>query len=257
MTPTDSTEKPPDAAAGPASRGTGERRPGGESGPRYYVTYAFYRIENEFRRLDPGRRAAATAEFQAHLEEWSRKIQLHAYSTAGLRPDTDFLIWRISPNLDELREAAAAARRTDFGAYLETPHSYLAMTRRSIYVDKHQHPGQEGTRLYIKPTESKYLFIYPFVKTHEWYQLPMADRQKMMDEHIAVGHKFPGVRINTTYSFGLDDQEFVVAFESDNPAEFLDLVMDLRTSRARPYTLRDTPIFTCIRRTFAELCAEF
>lgn len=236
--------------------GSGGGRPAA-AGPRYHVTYAFYKIQNEFRRLDGGLRKRFADEFREHLEDWSKKIQVHAYSTAGLRPDVDFLLWRIAPDVEALHDMAVATRKTQLGAYLDTPQSFLAMTRRSVYVDQHTHPGQEGKRLYIKPTESKYLFVYPFWKTHEWYQLPMADRQKMMDEHITMGHKYPSVRINTTYSFGLDDQEFVVAFESDQPADFLDLVMEMRSSKARPYTLRDTPIFTCIRKTFTELCEEF
>ena len=122
------------------------------------------------------------------------------------------------------------------------------MTRHSIYVDKHVHPGQEGKRGQMVPGESKYLFIYPFVKTRDWYRLPKEKRQELMDEHIRVGHKYPSVKLNTTYSFGLDDQEFVLAFETDQPADFLDLVMELRETEASRYTLRDTPVFTCLKK---------
>jgi chlorite dismutase len=90
------------------------------------------------------------------------------------------------------------------------------------------------------------------VKTRAWYLLPLEERQAIMDVHIKVGHEFPTVRINTAYSFGLDDQEFVVAFESDSPSDFLDLVMKLRETRSSEYTLRDTPIFTCIAMTPAD-----
>jgi len=132
------------------------------------------------------------------------------------------------------------------GPYLEVPYSYLAMTRRSQYIEQHQHAGQEGARLRVRPVGSKYLFVYPFVKTRAWYLLPKEERQAMMDAHISTGHRYPSVRINTGYSFGLDDQEFVVAFETDSPSDFLDLVMELREVRASEYTLRDTPIFTCV-----------
>jgi nitrite reductase/ring-hydroxylating ferredoxin subunit len=98
----------------------------------------------------------------------------------------------------------------------------------------------------LHPSESKYFFVYPFVKTREWYQLPLEERQKMMEEHIRIGRKYPSVKLNTTYSFGLDDQEFVVSFETDEPADFLDLVMELREAKTSLYTLRDTPIFSCI-----------
>jgi chlorite dismutase len=81
----------------------------------------------------------------------------------------------------------------------------------------------------------------------------MAERQRIMNQHIAVGHKYPRVKINTTYSFGLDDQDFVVAFEAESPAEFLDLVQELRETESSKYTLRDTPMFTCRRSTIEEI----
>jgi chlorite dismutase len=132
------------------------------------------------------------------------------------------------------------------GPYLRISYSFLAMTRQSQYIARHRHPGQEGDRLRVQPTGSKYLFVYPFVKKREWYRLTQEERQRMMNEHIRVGHKYPSVKINTSYSFGLDDQEFVLGFETDSPQDFLDLVMALRESEASMYTLRDTPIFTCI-----------
>jgi chlorite dismutase len=118
------------------------------------------------------------------------------------------------------------------------------MTKRSQYEDRLD-PSQRQ-KLQVKPGRAKYLFVYPFVKTRAWYALPFEERQAMMDTHIEVGHRYPTVKLNTTYSFGLDDQEFVVAFESDNAEDFLDLVMELRGTRASEFTLRDTPIFSCI-----------
>jgi chlorite dismutase len=136
------------------------------------------------------------------------------------------------------------------------PHSYLAMTRRSPYVDQHQHEGQEGAATTMRQIRRKYLFVYPFVKTHEWYQLPKEDRQRLMNEHFTIGHRFPEVKISTAYSFGLDDQEFVLGFETDDPGAFLDLVMELRESEARPFTERDTPIFSCVSKPVAECLAD-
>ncbi|HEX6062753.1 MAG TPA: chlorite dismutase family protein, partial [Longimicrobiales bacterium] len=100
-------------------------------------------------------------------------------------------------------------------------------------------------RIAINPQGSKYLFVYPFVKTRDWYMLTHEERQQLMDEHIRVGHEWPDVKLNTTYSYGLDDQEFVVAFETDFVGRFLDLLMALRVTAASKYTLRDTPSFTC------------
>jgi chlorite dismutase len=155
-------------------------------------------------------------------------------------------VWQVSQNLDDFQELASDLVSTALGAYLDTPYAYLSMTKHSIYVDEHRHEGQEGNRLVIAPGGAKYLFVYPFLKTRAWYLLPKEERQRMMTAHIARGHRYPTVKINTTYSFGLDDQEFVLAFETDYPADFLDLVQDLRETEASSFTLRDTPIFTCV-----------
>ena len=169
----------------------------------------------------------------------------------GIRGDCDFLLWQVAENLDSLVALQTALNGTDLGAYLTAPYSYLAMTRRSIY-EFPEEPGQPS-RLVIRPSEARYLFVYPFIKTRAWYVLPKAERQTMMDEHVRVGRQYPTIRLNTTYSYGLDDQEFIVAFEGDNPAEFLDLVMELRESKASSYTLRDTPTFTCVQMSLWDM----
>ena len=166
------------------------------------------------------------------------------------RPDTN------TPRRSAARAAPRITRAernaSRIGRYLSLPYSYLAMTKRSVYIDKHVHEGQEGRLRTVRPTDARYFFVYPFLKTREWFLLTKAARQGMMDEHIEVGHRFPSVKLNTTYSFGLDDQEWVVAFESDKPEDFLDLVMALRETEGSRYTLRDTPIFTCINKSLKE-----
>jgi chlorite dismutase len=129
------------------------------------------------------------------------------------------------------------------------------MTKPSPYARGETDAERERLRAY--PDGARYVFVYPMVKTRAWYALPAEERGKMMREHIAVGQKYPKIRINTSYSYGIDDQEFVVAFEGDDPAEFLDLVQDLRYTRASEYTLRDSPMFTCVLRTPAQLTEEF
>jgi chlorite dismutase len=220
---------------------------------RFFVSYSFYRVAPEWRRLSCELRQRQKAELVERLDAFDPEVQIRSYTTMGLRPDVDFLLWKVSPRLEPLQQLATTVASSELGAYLTTPHNYLAMTRRSSYVDRHSHPGQEGRRTTVNPSGAKYFFVYPFVKTHGWYQLPFAERQRMMDEHIKVGHEFPSVRINTTYSFGLDDQEFVVGFETDSPSDFLDLVMKLREAEQRPYTERDTPIFTCIAMPLPEV----
>jgi chlorite dismutase len=219
---------------------------------RQSVNFAFYKVDPAWRRLPKEQREASKKEFGAAVEEWRHRMLLIPYSTVGLRPETDFMLWRIADSLDLLQEMSRQLNRTALGAYLTTPYSFVAMTKRSIYVDKHVHPGQEGRRAAIVPGEYRYLFVYPFVKTRDWFLLPIEQRQEMMDVHIKVGHQFPSVKLNTTYSFGLDDQEFVVAFESDKPGDFVDLVMALRETEGSRFTLRDTPIITCIRKPIHE-----
>lgn len=215
---------------------------------RDFVKYTFYKASPRWRRLPDGDRERSKNEFADVLAEFSDRVSLSSYSLVGTRRDVDFMLWKVSPTLEAINELLAQLNRTELGKFLDIPHSYLAMTRRSPYVDQHHHQGQEGASATMRIVGRKYLFVYPFVKTHEWYQASREDRQKLMDEHFLIGHKYPEVKISTSYSFGLDDQEFVLGFETDEPGAFLDLVMELRESRARPYTLRDTPIFTCINK---------
>jgi chlorite dismutase len=220
--------------------------------PRQFVKYTFFKVASAWRGLPADEREAMKEEVAEILERFAAKMLVRIFSTVGTRGDCDLMIWTVSDRLEDFTELTAALFGARLGVYLEVPYSYLAMTRRSQYVDKHVHEGQEGTRLRVRPGDAKYLFVYPFVKTRAWYLLPLEERQAIMDVHIKVGHDFPTVRINTAYSFGLDDQEFVVAFESDSPSDFLDLVMKLRETRSSEYTLRDTPIFTCIAMSAAD-----
>lgn len=219
---------------------------------RQFVNFRFFQVDPAWRRLSDEEKAQGKQAFIKVVERYQRSMIVNSYSLVGLRGDVDFMLWRISETLELFQDMSAELLETGLGKYLRIPYSYLAMTKRSMYVDKHQHEGSESTRERVVPGRTKYLFVYPFIKSREWYALPKGERQKMMEEHIAVGHKYPSVKINTTYSFGIDDQEFVVAFESDQPADFLDLVMELRDSKASKFTVRDTPAFTCILRPIKE-----
>mgnify|MGYP001611244355 FL=1 len=177
------------------------------------------------------------------------KLWIRAYSTQGFRRDADFHLWIVAQDLPDIRDFVVDLSRTEMGLYLDLTYHYLAMTRQSIYLKGAPHTNP-GPRIEGK---DEWLFVYPFVKSREWYALPFETRKKMMDEHIRVGHLFPNVKINTTYSFGLDDQEFVLAFETDSPADFQGLVMKLRETEASRYTARDTPIFTCLKKPLADV----
>ncbi len=220
---------------------------------RQFVNFAFYKVDPAWRRLSEAERKKGKTEFAKVVEANEAEVMTIPYSMVGIRGDCDFMLWRISYELPHFQEMTAQLLETGLGNYLTTPYSYLSLTKRSIYVDKHTHEGQEGRRVKIFPGKFKFLFVYPFVKSKAWYRLTQHARQGMMDEHIEIGHRYPTVRLNTTYSFGLDDQEFVVAFESDRPEHFVDLVMELRHSEATSYTVRDTPTFTCVHRELPEV----
>lgn len=223
---------------------------------RQYVRFAFYRVDPVWRRLPADEQAEQKREFLDVIEGFNRRMLLRPYSTVGTRADAELLLWQIAETPQAFHDLAVAINRTRLGAYLTLAYSYFSQTKRSIYeirdagdgVDE----GEEEERLVIDPTESKYLFVYPFIKTRDWYQMSKHARQGVMDEHIVVGRKYPSVKLNTTYSFGIDDYEFIVAFETDEPSDFLDLVQDLRETESSRYTLQDTPLFTCTNMRLSE-----
>ena len=203
-----------------------------------YVGYTFYRVDPAWRRLPVEERAAHKDAFAEAVEHFAARFDhLRCYSVAGTRPDADFFLWKITERYADLGDLAAALNATPLAGWLGTPYSYLATTKASQYTSARR-PRK------IVPQGSPYLVVYPFVKVRPWYALPAEERQRAMDEHIRIGREeFPGIKNHTTYSFGIDDQEFMTAFECDEPADFMHLMLRLRDSEASRYTERDTPIF--------------
>lgn len=220
---------------------------GSANPPRQFVNYAFYKVDPAWRRLPADERARGKEEFARVVEDYRGRAIVIPFSTVGTRPDTDLLLWRVSYELETLQEMSARLMATGLGQWLQTPYSFLGQAKTSVYEDPYIHPSQEEKRGRVRPGEFKYLFVYPFVKTRAWFLLPKEERQAIMKDHIRVGHEYPSIKLNTIYSFGLDDQEWVVAFESNRPSDFVDLVMELRETKSSLFTLRDTPIFTCVR----------
>jgi chlorite dismutase len=202
-----------------------------------YVAYTFYKVDPAWRRLPVEERIAGKEAFADVVDEWAgRMASLRVYSTAGVRPDADFLLWKITERYDDLGELGAELNGSPLAAYLETPYSYLATTKASQYTAARR-PRK------VVPKGSPYLVVYPFVKVRAWYALAQHERQRAMDEHMRVGAEFESIHNHTTYSFGIDDQEFMTVFECDEPADFMHLMLKLRESEASRYTERDTPIF--------------
>ena len=220
---------------------------------RQYVTFSCYKLDAAWHHLSDEERARGREEFAAVVREFQQAGAIIVpYSCVGMRADTDLLLWRIDYELETLQRLSTRCAATGLGKYLQPSHSFLSMSKRSIYVDK-EDPENDDGRNVIAPGRGKYIFVYPFVKSREWYLLHKQTRLGIMDEHIQVGKKYPTVKLNTTYSFGLDDQDFVVAFEGDHPEDFLDLVMELRETESSKYTVRDTPIITGIKGTLDEV----
>jgi chlorite dismutase len=205
---------------------------------RNFVKFTFLKVDPAWRRLPPTERERHKREFASACENFAADRFLRTYSLVGTRGDADLMLWAASPGLGDIHDFHVVLGQSGLMAWATIPHSYLAITKESEY--------SEEERLEVHSSGRRYLFVYPFWKKREWYRLPAEERKRIMYEHIEVGRRYPTVSINTTYSFGLDDQEFVVAFETDEPGDFLDLVQELRTTESSSYTLKDTPIFTCI-----------
>jgi chlorite dismutase len=172
------------------------------------------------------------------------RVRVHPYSLTGTRADADLLLWIVADDLEAVRALETRLASTALWTYSARPYAYLAARRRSPYLGEHAHAGGEHARGEAGPVGDRaYLVLYPLVKKRSWYALPLADRTRIMGKHFEVGHRYPDVRIHTGYSFGIDDQEFVVAFEMDDVRRFLALVADLRETEASSYTERETPIF--------------
>ena len=202
-----------------------------------YVAYTFFRADPAWRRLPVEERIAGKDAFAEVVEEWSGRMDgLRAYSVTGVRPDSDFFLWKITQRYEDLGELGAELNGTPLAGWLETPYSYLATTKASQYTAARR-PRK------VVPRGSPYLVVYPFVKIRPWYALPAEERQRAMDEHIRIGAEFASIVNHTTYSFGIDDQEFMTSFECDEPSDFMHLMLTLRDTEASRYTERDTPIF--------------
>jgi chlorite dismutase len=206
---------------------------------RRFVKYTFLKVDPAWRRLDAEARALGKREFAAACEDFADGHLLEAFSLVGTRGDAELMLMCEAENLDRIHELHVVLSQSELMKWAQIPYSYLGMRKGSEYSD--------DERTVARGFRGRYVFVYPFVKSREWYALPADERWRIMQGHIEVGREYPGVDNHTAYSFGLDDQEFVVAFDTDDVGTFLDLVQRLRTTEASRFTVRDTPSFTCLR----------
>jgi chlorite dismutase len=218
---------------------------------RQLVSFTFFHVLPSWRQLPAEARAASKREFAAVVERHAARVAVRGYSTVGTRGDVDFCLRCWSTAVEDFAALHGDLLATALGAHLTRPHAFLGALGRLAFVPVLRHPDDPERGLTHDPGGRRYAFIYPFVKSRDWYLLPDADRQRMMEEHQTIGRAYPGLAIATAYSFGLDDQEYVTAFESDSLGDYLDLVMELRASEASRSTVRDTPSFTCLAMPIA------
>ena len=212
-----------------------------------FLNFSFFKVDPKWRWLNELGKEEAAKEFAGLIEVANTKMRVRVYSTLGLREDSEFMLWMISESIEKMQILASKIYLTVFGKYIESSKVYLSSYRPSLYSRKTE--AAPGYLLDVNKKENaprKYAIVYPFVKSREWYLLPFEDRMQMMEEHIAVGRKFPQVRINTSYSFGIGDQDFMLAFETDDLMVFQDLIVQLRETRVSKYVIKDTPMMVCI-----------
>ncbi|MFQ5940136.1 MAG: chlorite dismutase family protein [Nitrososphaerales archaeon] len=213
---------------------------------RKFLNFSFFKIDSKWRWMNGQTKQDSAKEFISIINA-ADTVQCRTYSTLGLREDADFLLWFISDDVDSTQDIISKLYYTVLGKYINSTYNYLSATRPSTYAPSAVPAFMKGE----KPL--RYLIVYPFIKSRKWYLLPFEERKKMMEEHIVVGRKFPQVKLNTTYSFGLGDQDFMLAFETDDLSAFQDLIMQLREIQVSKYIVKDTPMMVCVRKELEEL----
>ena len=216
---------------------------------RMFFNFSFFKIDPKWRWMADLAKEESAKEVDQVIR--NSKIKCRTYSTLGFRDDAEFLLWFASDSVEEIQGVISKIYTTVFGKYIVPSHVYLSSTRPSIYSKSGKTPS------FVDDSEPKnYCIVYPFIKTREWYLLPLEKRKVMMDEHITVGHKYPQVTLNTTYSFGIHDEDFMLAFETDDLHAFQDLIMELRETQVSRYIEKDTPMIVCVKKDIISLIAS-
>lgn len=215
----------------------------------YYFNFSFFKIDPKWRWMADLAKEESAKEVENVIT--NSGIKFRSYSTLGTRDDADFLFWFAAKTVEEIEEVISKLYLTVFGKYIIPSRTYLSCTRPSIYAQKGQ------TLSFVAGNEAKkYAVVYPFTKTREWYLLPAEQRQKMMEQHIKTGQKYPEIILNTTYSFGIHDEDFMLAFECDDLRQFQNLIMDLRETQVSRYVVIDTPMIVCINKDIIPLISS-
>jgi chlorite dismutase len=213
-----------------------------------YTMWSVFRVAEP---LGPADRGELVAEVDGLFEQLNGKdvTVRGTYDVSGLRADADLMVWWHAPSAEALQEAYGRLRRTALGQALAPVWSVMALHRPAEFNKSHVPAFLAG-----EPARD-YLCVYPFVRSYEWYLLPEAERRDMLAEHGRMAREFPDVRANTVSAFALGDYEWVLAFEADELHRIVDLMRELRASRARRHVREEVPFYTGRRRPVSELVA--
>ena len=213
-----------------------------------YTMWSVFALRDPLGDLD---RAPVAAEVESLVERLGDKgvVVRGTYDVSGLRADADLLVWWHAETAEALQEAYQALRRTALGERLQPVWSQLALHRPAEFNKGHvpSFMSDEEPRAYV--------CVYPFVRSYEWYLLPDDERRDMLVEHGKLAREYPDVRANTVSSFALGDYEWILAFEADELHRIVDLMRELRASRARRHVREEVPFYTGRRRAVGELVA--
>ncbi|MDQ4145870.1 MAG: chlorite dismutase family protein [Actinomycetota bacterium] len=192
--------------------------------------------------LEDGREVVSK-EVAGLLEEFGDRIEVRGtYSTAGFRADADIMFWWVARSADDVQDLLVRLRKTQLGRALESREMFLGLVRPAEFAKDHLPAFVKGE------APKKYMCVYPFVRTPEWYLLDPAERGGLLREHGGAGREYSDVLANTTSAFGLGDFEWILAFEADSPHRIVELIRRLRATEARRYTKVEIPFFTGIKK---------
>ena len=206
------------------------------------TVYAFYPVfaaDPEI-ELDPD---DAAQEVENLFKELSESVAVRGvYSTVGFRPDADLMLWLVTPTPDAAQDALVRFRRTSLGRELELTWSFIGVVKPAEFTPDHAPAFVKGT------PPKRYISVYPYVRTSDWYLLPRDERSALLQEHGAIGREFPDVLANTTSAFGINDWEWILAFEADDLDRIVDCLHRLREAEARRFTKEEVPFIAGIRK---------
>jgi peroxiredoxin len=213
-----------------------------------YALYPVFKAQAAFRNLDAD---DAAQEIENLFKEWEGRIAVRGvYSTVGFRADSDLMLWLIGSSPDEMQGALVQFRRTVAGRLLDPVWMFMGVVKPAEFTSDHSPAFARG-----EPPK-RFLNVYPFVRTSEWYLLPPEERESLLREHGERGRQFPDVLANTTSAFGINDWEWILAFEADDLGRIVECIRALRESPARRYTKEEVPFVTGIRKDVGDALTD-